>query len=474
MSEVCAYVPFWSQSDAMNWDSNYVLMRRLLPHLARLLPDWVWIIFWPDPDKGNDENGWRWYDDGLFDDPRFVKFHWPYDTSANTGTRSFDPMRFAQLEKTYSPTIFLVHQSENAMDFYRGYTGSYNKQAIPSLVVQHNYVIHKSLPYPFESLLARLWGQIGSSIAADRVLFNSHHTEQMARESFGNFLNDATLEKIFAKSSTILYGYCEDTTLDMPIAPMPPRPTFIYNHRFELYKQPRVTAAVLDVLKQRGHRFDTWVTQTVGQKANIFRVDRVVGHPDFCQYIKNIAIPAINTTNSKHETFGMSVLDSIALGHIIVAPNSVTFPELLPKGYPFLFKSTKDQTAMLEHILSTWPAEWEKWHAVLRQHARQHFHISSLAERYAQVLLDESTKWRVVQPQEQTIENWQRVIATLRPGWYAASRLFPSVRAAMGLAQQAMPNRRAVRELCMYGATVGARNGELYIYWPGLQSVQPA
>jgi len=31
-------LPFWSQSDALNWDSNYNYLARLIPALAERLP----------------------------------------------------------------------------------------------------------------------------------------------------------------------------------------------------------------------------------------------------------------------------------------------------------------------------------------------------------------------------------------------------------------------------------------------------
>lgn len=446
--EVVAVFPFWSQSDAMNWDSNYAYLRRVLPLMSEMAPGWLWYVAWPEQGVGADK--WHWADDGLFQNPRIVRFPWPYDTAMRTGVVSFHPDRFKAIETRLAPTIYWLHQVESGAFFKGGYEQGYAVSVRPAIVAQHHYIVHRSLPYPFDGLFPRLWAQMGGSIAADKVVFNSAYCLQMMQESFGEFLNFEQMERLNQKSEVLKFGLVEPALTTQPIREHP-KPVVIYNHRFENYKRHQVTGQVLTDLRAEGMDFEVWVTQTRDQKVGDFPWDKVVGHADFETYIRNIAVPAVNTINSVHETFCISMLDSIALGQLPVAPNALTFPELVPEGYPFLFNSPTEQKDMLRRIFSTWPTEYNLWHQRLRDHAEATFGATRYAEAYLRLLADAGDIWLSAEAKPHIRAGMDAFFASLNPGRFAINEYASALRKRLKLAQQAYCNRRALREGAAYG-----------------------
>ena len=470
--EVVVVMPFWSQADAMNWDSNYTYLRRVLPRLADELPGWLWVVLWPMKSAGS---GWKWRDDGLFDNPRILRFGWPYDSAMRTGVLGFDPARFALLEERMAPTIYWLHQVEAGANMMGGYRQSWNRSARPVIVAQHHYIIHPSLPYLTEGLFPRLWAQMGGTIAADAVVLNSRHTGVMMDEAFSEWLTPEKMSDIKDKTVVLPFGLV-DERFDAALADPPPdpgEPVFIYNHRFEHYKQPRVTAEVLTRLRLGGRKFSVWATQSGGSfggGVKDFPVDRLVGHPEQSVYLRNIAVPAINTLNSTHETFCISAMDSVALGHLLVAPDGVTFPELVPDGYPFLFRSEAEQETMLATIIDRWPADVVEWGPRLRAFARERFAWDRYVKSYATLLNGFDALWDAdAKPHVQ--RRLDAFYRSLRPGTYPLDVLVKAYRKATGMADQAAPNRRILHDTVRAGGqltfTSDKAGDGIGIRWPG-------
>lgn len=468
---VCAIVPFWSQSDAMNWDSNYAYLRRVMPGLMDALPDWLWVILWPMVKGGNDT--WRWHNDGLFDDPRIMRFGWPYDTAMRSSVSGWDPLKFRDLEIAYAPAVYWCHQVESATHIDGGYQQSFNRSARPIIVSQHFYVIHESLPYPLFGMFDRRWMQMGGSLVAQRVVMNSQHAYTMLRESFGEYLNDATMDALLAKTRVLPFGLVTAEHMAIPITPHD-RPIVVYNHRFENYKRPDDTAALLNEARSAGHDFEVWVTQTVSQKVSDFPFDRIVGHPDQMTYLRSIAVPGINVSNSVHETFCISMLDSIMLGQLPLAPRAVTFPELVPPDYPFLFTSRNEQRVMFDHLVDTWPLEYTKWSDVLRAHAWSTFGLDSYCQQYAALLDEASQEPYEHQAKDHIIERRADFLRRLPVGRYSLDRIGGAMRKALRLAIQAYPNRRVLRDLAYAGASFAFDGSSVVVDWSGMTLMSQA
>ena len=439
--------PFWSQSDNLNADSNYTFLRRVLPKLVELTQDTVFLLTFPDPKMG--AGNWRYKPDGLQSDRiRFVS--WPYDTNMRQGVMAYNPDRWYEIEVKYAPTIVWLNQVESGVFIQGGYWQAFAKCQNPTIIAQHHYIIHKSLPYPLRTLFSRLWLQMGGSYVADRVVYNSQHAHKMAVEAFGDWLMPDKMAELEAKSEVMPFALVE---ADHPVAPYAKpgdNPVFLYNHRFEAYKQPEVTFAQFERLKTR-HKFQVWATQVIAQKSGgkkRFHYDRVIYEPDQRDYFKRIAAqPMINTINSVHETFCISILDSISCGHLVVAPNAVTFPELLPKNYPYLFNSENEQLAMLNHILETWPDEYNAWHDRLVEHAHNEHGIDQYAQRYVDLFYREELKHRVANLKQSTLDTLDKTWASMPKGQrftpHDVQRMLCRIK-TFGL--QAMPFHRVVRE----------------------------
>ena len=446
-----AVVPFWSQSDNLNVDSNYAYLRIVLPEMIRQDSSLLFLLFFPDPAHGADQ--WRFTPDGLEEHERIQLIPYPYGTSMRQSVIAFDSPRFQHIDMTYGPVQYWLHQVESGIFASGGAMQSFNDAARPSLVAQHHYIVHESLPYtryPLKSLFNRLWQQMGGSLASDVVVYNSGHARSMAHDTFSQFLLSRHMQELEDKSITLPFGLVSG---DEPAAPEARQqsPVFIYNHRFEGYKRPDLTFAVLESLSAAGHSFEVWATQAYGQhiSGKRYHIDRDIFRASRADYLQICAVPAINTINSEHETFCISILDSMMLGHLIVAPNAVTFPELLPDGYPYLFNSTEEQEAMLASILSTWPAEYNTWRTRLIAHARSHFNLSEYTRNYLYLMQKVEERYRQDKPKEHIMEAYRQLFAAMIPYQpytpkelrVKLNRLSPT-----GAGTQAFPARRIIRD----------------------------
>jgi hypothetical protein len=68
-------------------------------------------------------------------------------------------------------------------------------------------------------------------------------------------------------------------------------------------------------------------------------------------YLVELSKCHANVTNSKHETYCISIAESILNDQIIIAPKKCTFPELVEKGYPYLFSNDEEQIQIMEKVI---------------------------------------------------------------------------------------------------------------------------
>ena len=332
--------------------------------------------------------------------------------------------------------------------------GGYAQSFTPyqSLVAQHHYIIHPSLPYPIDTMFNRRWMQMGGSLASQKVVCNSQHTKTMMVEAFGEYLSNYQMEELDKKTEVLKFGLVENP----PKPKKYNKPVILYNHRFENYKQPKVTAKVINELKKEKLDFEVWVSQYADQKLNLLPVDKIVGHPDYNIYMENIAYPAINTINSTHETFCISILDSMSVGHIIVAPKGVTFVELLPEDYPYLFKNEKEQFNMIKEIINNFTEIYEKWSIKLIERAKKEFGLIPYCKKYNKLLNENSPKLKSCKPKEKTKKGLDLVAESLNKP-IAIYDLVREIHKKTGTASQAMSSARVVTEMTMRGMKMDIR-----------------
>jgi glycosyltransferase involved in cell wall biosynthesis len=126
--------------------------------------------------------------------------------------------------------------------------------------------------------------------------------------------------------------------------------TFIYNHRLAGYKNFKTTIEMFDALYAKTKDFKVMFTcaDTANQKtleqlpyANIIR------QSNHDKYIEELSKCHANVTNSSHETYCISIVESMQAKQLIIAPNAVTFPELLGINYKYLFNSPEQQLKLM-------------------------------------------------------------------------------------------------------------------------------
>lgn len=453
MKEIVLIFPFWSQASDLNKDSNYSYITTVLKELLAKT-DWLFLFLWPD----NSHGSFTYYFDSLFENERVLKIAYPFPSGMLDCIRHFDAHRIKEIESEYAPTIVWAHQVESLTQLRDPVATSADK--MPFLLAQHHYIIHKSLRVDIKRLEQRRLLQMIGSITADKILLNSDHTLFMMNESFGEYLNDDELSRINSKSEVLKFGLIEKR---LPKLKDFEKPVIVYNHRTEFYKQPRETSQVLEALR-KDYDFELWMTQR-GQKRDVLQPDRFVGHPDRSEYLKNIAVKAINTLNSTHETFCIAMLDSIALGHLVVVPDSVTFPELVPADYPYKFSNLSEQEAMIRDIFDHYDERFAQWSDKLRKHARTLFGIETYTERLIEIMREGGARWRSVQSTDDTLEKIDKTVKAIRPGSYDFSEFVKLARKSMGLSEQILPSRRVARIFQDHGLDLSFRRGKLFANW---------
>lgn len=132
----------------------------------------------------------------------------------------------------------------------------------------------------------------------------------------------------------------------------------------------------------------------------------------------------------------------------LLAPNAITFPELVPDGYPYLFDNEQQQRAMLAEILETWPAIYNRWRVKLQDHARKNFNLDSYVDRYLDIFVDAEAKHVNANPKARTQRGLQALLQSMQKGErYTPMDLLRVFNRESGIGRQAVTSRRLVREL---------------------------
>lgn len=453
-----AIAPFFSQSDNLNCDSNYSFLRSVVPEMASICQNTLFLVLFPDPDYGNDR--WRYTPDGFQSEHiRFVK--WPYDTATLSSVANFPIMRFREIDMDMGVSIWWLNLLEMAPMAVHGYQKVYVNVSQPALVGHAHYVIHRSLPYNWETQFTRLWLQAGGTLACNCTVFNTSYALRMAEESYGEYLNESALSIMRNNARILPIGSVHEDDPIAPPADSSTPPVILYNHRFEAYKQPLLTFEILSELRPDFPDLQIWATQSIGMQTQHFPIDHVPFAPDRYSYIRNIAVPAINTINSLHETQCIAIVDSMTVGHLVVVPNALTFPEIVPPSYPYLFNNPQEQRAMLRDILESWPDAYNRWRTVLAEHARTHFGVKEYARSYLAILEEAELQKREVERKANTKKVLDDTWRSMRKNVpYPIMSIGREARRRGGFSIQAMGNRRVLREaMCEGGIEISWQNG---------------
>lgn len=374
--------PMYSKQE-LNADSNYVVYTALIRAMAKHRPDWSWVVIFPDANSG-----YKYDDDGFFNLPNVTRIPQRISPRKLANAVSFDGGWYDQLFRAIGIDAVWCNLVEIAPAIKASGVGSYTDSGRQGIVCAHNYVMHKSLPYPIASLQAPLIAQLAGGIAADVNVFNSDHCQNMFLDNCREYLSPAMVDQIKGTSTRIDYG-----TLEPELVPVETRnevPIIAYNHRLQSYKNFADTFRLLGELYSAGLRFKVrYMNNTAEMTAKIRSYPFV--ELKLCatrtDYLKELRGCDLNVTNSQHETFCIAAVESMALGQPLVAPNGITFPEITGRAknkYPYLFKGPQDQKTMIMKLIED-AKERKKWGKILSEHVRASYGCALWAERYAAV-----------------------------------------------------------------------------------------
>ncbi|OZC02818.1 tRNA-queuosine alpha-mannosyltransferase domain-containing protein [Rubricoccus marinus] len=221
-----------------------------------------------------------------------------------------------------------------------------------------------------------------SALAADRVVFNSefHRSEFFSAlpdllRRFPDYTHVGTLPALREKSSVLHLGL-DLAGLDAarPLAEKrrvlePGPPILLWNHRWEYDKDPEAFFRVVNRLDDSGHRFRLILagqsfeeTPPAFEKGFRRYAERVMHYgyaESFEAYASLLHRADIVVSTSKHEFFGIAMMEAIHCGCHPLLPNRLTYPELIPAQLhspllhaPVLYEDENDLFETLKRLLS--------------------------------------------------------------------------------------------------------------------------
>jgi glycosyltransferase involved in cell wall biosynthesis len=400
----------------LNADSNYVIMREVIPQMIRLRPDMLFDILWP-----SNSSDWHYYADGFFDHPNIRRTPLYIDSNKMRQVASFDARAWQQLlgfKDGYYDVVW--NNAPEVGDTIKYFEPRFVPNAQPQVVNFHHYVLHDSLNYPvrrtYEHLMVR---QVSAALTVDVNIVNSEHCKAMLLDNAVEYLSDQSVAKLIDSIEMIPYGTLDIGRFDFNDGLAQPRHerfTFAYNHRLQDYKQWRTTFEQFNLLWERHP--DAFRVQVHGAIAadRISLVTRypfveVVDTPGHDDYLRALSRCHANVIHSVHETFCIAAVESMAFGQVLIAPDAVTFPEITgsaDNGYPYLFHSEKESLSMMERALTD-EDHRDKWGRVVASHVRKEYNSTATAMRLIELFDRLGTETLVLPTLKRTTE-WARLI----------------------------------------------------------------
>ena len=333
--------------DVLNADSNYIIIKQLCNELVKTKKYNFFLLI---------DSNRKYIKDDLNSLVKIIKI--PLPRSKKHQVIHFNSNIFRELYKKYAFDLVwnnVVEQGHHFRYFQDTIVSSFRTKVFN----YHHYVIHRSLERLTNYLpcMHILYDQLVGSLGADINYFHSKHCYNMLLEEANDVLNDQKISLIKDKSILSLGGYVQDPgyNQDFKQPTKYEKFTFIYNHRLDGYKNWKDTFNLFDELYSEGYDFQ--VILTAGDKDNINVMNKkpyvlVKSFTKHNEYLKELSKCHCNTLNSIHETYCISVAESMVYDQVVVLPNRCTFPELVDKGYPYIFETIEEQKKILKKLIS--------------------------------------------------------------------------------------------------------------------------
>lgn len=326
--------------DNINADSNYIIIKQLCNELLKTKRyNFILLL---------DQNRQHIKDD-LNNLVKIIKI--PMPRSKKRQVIHFNSNIFFELFQKYPFDLLWNNVVEQGHHFKFLLDGFGPKERL-KVFNYHHYVIHRSLAKQTNYLPCThiLYDQIVGSLGADINYFHTQYCQDMLLEEANDILNKPKMKMLQEKSSVNLGGYINKIESKNKYK----KYTFIYNHRLDGYKNWQITFNQFDQLWSEGLDFQVIVTG--GDKGNISKIENkpyciVKSFTKHSEYIKELSKCHCNTINSRHETYCISIAESIMNEQITILPNRCTFPELTGKDYPYLFDTNEEQLNMLRKVI---------------------------------------------------------------------------------------------------------------------------
>jgi glycosyltransferase involved in cell wall biosynthesis len=214
-----------------------------------------------------------------------------------------------------------------------------------------HYVHESQLLYPpadgrplDRSAALRGWSNL---LAADHVVFNSHHHRDALFAALPSFLRsfpderqDHLVEPVAARSSVLPVGIDVDE-LGSPEEADGGPPIVLWNHRWEHDKQPEVIAAAVERLDDRGVPFRLALAgerptdpPEAFERLRLRLGDRLLAYGGLSRpdYVGLLRRSDVVVSTARHELFGIAVCEAAAAGAAPVLPDRLSYPEVLPSS----------------------------------------------------------------------------------------------------------------------------------------------
>jgi glycosyltransferase involved in cell wall biosynthesis len=298
-----------------------------------------------------ENKGWTYTDDPEFwDNPHIIKVPMKVPTGKREYVVHFDTYFWQKIFLKYAPDI-VWNQTTEVGHLLKNIIPSFEDKVKPVVVNQHHYIIHKTIPYAGQQHI-KLSQIIGTKMS-DMNVYNSDYTqklmEECIEEEFGQVFD---YPKKVIKMGVLKKDLCEQFDVRDKFDTF----TIIYNHRLQEVKRWKETLSILNELYREGLDFKVIVT-TQGDRMTLKKYPFVEVKDDlydYDDYLEFVSKCHLNTSNSFIETFCVSGLESLGTGGILVAPNGLTFPELVSPDYPYLFKTKQEQKDKIRELIKMW------------------------------------------------------------------------------------------------------------------------
>lgn len=224
----------------------------------------------------------------------------------------------------------------------------------PVALLFHENQLTYPLPEDTERDLTYAYINYLSALAADRIVFNSHFHEAQFFSAlpdllrrFPDYTHVGTLPRLREKSTVRYLGLdLEGLAQARPAAEAqrarePGPPVILWNHRWEYDKNPEAFFRVMNRLDDSGRRFrlilagKTFQEQPPAFERGFRRYAERVLHYGYAEtfeaYARLLHRADVVVSTSRHEFFGIAMLEAVACGCHPLLPNRLTYPELIPE-----------------------------------------------------------------------------------------------------------------------------------------------